>query len=172
MYKKLLFLLPLFLSFNLSADPVDIRVSYEIPQIQTSEYHRPYVALWIQDPTGNVVLNLTVLYDVEMKDNRGEEWLKDLRQWWRKSGRSVSLPLDAVSAPTRPVGVHEVEKTDVELPALTEGNYTLMVEAAREVGGREVVKFPFIWDGKEPVEIQAGGKSELGSISLTVKKST
>jgi hypothetical protein len=43
-----------------------------------------------------------------------------------------------------------------------------MVEAAREVGGREVVKIPFTWPAKNVVDQHANGSKELGEVRLTV----
>ncbi|MBP8256458.1 MAG: DUF2271 domain-containing protein, partial [Opitutaceae bacterium] len=83
-----------------------LTATVEIPQLDVSEYHRPYVALWIEGPDRSVV-NVGVWYDVDMKKDEGESWLKDLRQWWRKSGRDLNLPIDGLSGPTRPVGTHE-----------------------------------------------------------------
>lgn len=82
-----------------------------------------------------------------MKDTaegHGTKWLPDLRQWWRKSGRSLQVPVDGVTGPTRPVGKHEVSfaASQPQLKDLAPGEYTPVVEAAREVGGRELVKIP------------------------------
>lgn len=98
-------LLPLFLlSTPLMA--ADLQVSVEIPRLQVAEYHRPYVAIWLEKTDQSHVADLAVWYDVKMEDKEGEKWLKDLRQWWRRSGRSLQLPVDGVSAATRAVGSH------------------------------------------------------------------
>ena len=44
-----------------------------------------------------------------------------------------------------------------------------MVEAVREVGGRELLEIPFTWPSDKPVKQQVQGKKELGAVSLTVK---
>ena len=44
-----------------------------------------------------------------------------------------------------------------------------MVEAAREVGGRELLKIPFEWKGKSPSTGKAQGKEELGLVTLSAK---
>ena len=50
------------------------------------------------------------------------------------------------------------------------GQYTLAVEAAREVGGREVVRVPFTWPPKAGAKpAVATGATELGAISVTPK---
>jgi len=167
--KKLKFLL--FPCLAASAMAGDISLTIEIPRLEVAEYHRPYVAAWIEKPDGTVVANLAVWYDTEKKDKEGETWLKDIRQWWRKSGRELKMPVDAVSAPTKPVGTHtiSVPKKVIDLPPLAEGEYRLNVEAAREVGGRELVKVPFKWDGKTAVDASAQGKTELGKVQITLK---
>jgi len=53
-----------------------------------------------------------------------------------------------------------------KLPA---GDYTLVVEAAREAGGREVVKVPFSWAGKGKLAANAAGKEELGAVALQIQ---
>jgi len=44
----------------------------------------------------------------------------------------------------------------------------LLVEAAREVGGREILRIPFSWPPTQKVTAQAQGSSELGAINLTL----
>jgi hypothetical protein len=52
------------------------------------------------------------------------------------------------------------------LNGLTPGNYQLVIEAAREVGGRELLRVPFEWPPKAPATAQAKGESELGTVAL------
>ena len=154
-----------------SAAMAGTELTIEIPQHGVAEYHRPYVAAWIEKPDRSVAANLSVWYDIAMKDGEGETWLKDIRQWWRKSGRSLKMPVDGVSGPTRPVGTHTVTLPGkaAALPPLAEGEYNLVVEASREVGGREMLRVPFKWDGKTAVDISAQGKSELGKVRLAIQ---
>lgn len=166
--KKTLFALVLMPAFA-QAELADLSLSIEIPRLQVAEYHRPYLAVWIETPARKPLQSLAVWYDTEMKDQKGEKWLKDLRQWWRKDGRSADLPIDGVSSPTLPIGTHELQVAKVEIPSLADGQYTLMVEAAREVGGRELIKIPFAWDGKTAVTAEAKGKSELGKITFSAQ---
>jgi len=137
----------------------------EIPQLDVAEYHRPYVALWIEGPD-RAVINVGIWYDVEMKKDEGETWLKDLRQWWRKAGRELDLPIDGLSGPSRPVGVHKVEIPSAIVAKLADGDYSLYVEAAREVGGREVVRVPFAISKTARIDVAAKGERELGAVTL------
>lgn len=164
---------PLLLSLALLSPSLlaaDLQISVEIPRLQVAEYHRPYVALWLEKPDQSHVADLAVWYDLKLKDKEGEKWLKDLRQWWRRSGRNLELPVDGVSAATRAVGSHTLTFDDSKAPLkdLPPGDYRLVVEAAREVGGRELLRVPFSWPATAQQTHQAQGESELGALSLTV----
>ena len=65
-----------------------------LPNLNVAEYHAPYVAAWLADERGKRVVDIAVWYDTDMANNEGEKWLKDLRMWWRRSGRSASMPID------------------------------------------------------------------------------
>jgi len=150
----------------------ELNLSVEIPQLNVAEYHRPYVAIWLEGADQKVAADLSVWYQMkDTKEGHGTKWLPDLRQWWRKSGRTLKMPVDGVTGPTRPVGKHALKFTDKQpaLAKLAPGNYTLVIEAAREVGGRELVKIPFTWPAKAPQAGKAQGSSEIGAVALAVK---
>ena len=152
------------------AAAADAVVSIEIPRLNVVEYHRPYVSFWIENAGGDKVTNLAVWYDTKRKNSEGNKWLKDMRQWWRKVGRELTLPADGVSSPTRAPGTHEISfdaKTSAlkDLPA---GEYQLIVEAAREVGGREILRVPFQWPPKETKKHDVKGEHEIGALGLTL----
>lgn len=158
--------------FALPAYTAELQISVEIPQLKVAEYHRPYVAVWIEGADQTVAANLSVWYQQRANsEGHGTKWLPDLRQWWRKSGRSLKVPADGVTGPTRPAGKHLLAFNDrqPQLAGLAAGEYTLVVEAAREVGGRELVKIPFTWPAKTPQSGKAQGSSELGAVTLAVK---
>lgn len=193
---KRLLALPCLLALPLAADAASLAVDVEIPRLDVAEYHRPYVAVWIEDDTRRVAANLAVWYQQERAKPRpqangkdvkpgepkaapqggenagkdGTTWLPDLRQWWRRSGRTLSLPVDGVTGATRPVGLHSLQFDDTTAPlrGLAAGNYRLVIEAAREVGGRELLKLPFTWPPTAASESTAQGKTELGRIALRV----
>ena len=43
----------------------ELEVTVEIPRLRVSEYHRPYVAVWIQDENNRVAANLAVWYQLK-----------------------------------------------------------------------------------------------------------
>lgn len=151
----------------------DLSIKVKLPQLNVAAYHRPYVAMWLEGPDQRVAANLAVWYDLRKRDNGGTKWLSDLRQWWRKGGRDLQMPVDGISGATRGAGEHVLVFSSARPPLdkLTAGEYQLVVEAAREDGGREVVRVPFKWSpdaGKtEPVVVK--GKEEIVSVSLQIK---
>jgi hypothetical protein len=143
----------------------DLTLSVEIPNLPVAEYHRPYVAIWVEDDSKSIAANLALWYQL-----RGDhtKWLPDLRQWWRRGGRDVKVPVDGLTGATRPAGQH-ILKFDAgaePLSKLKPGRYELVVEAVREVGGREAVRIPFEWPIKAAQRGNAQGKTELGAVGL------
>ena len=53
---------------------------------------------------------------------------------------------------------------------LAPGDYKIIVEAAREVGGKELVELPFKWAPGAEASSAATGKDELGAITLKLSK--
>lgn len=156
----------------LPAYAATLDINVEIPKLNVAEYHRPYVAIWLEGSDQKVASNLAVWYQYkDTAEGHGTKWLPDLRQWWRKSGRSLEVPVDGVTGPTRPAGQHALSFSDAQpqLRNLAPGQYTLVVEAVREVGGRELVKIPFSWPATTVQSGKAQGSSEIGTVALHVK---
>lgn len=182
--------LPLALCAALLALPAaaaDLEISVQIPRLDVAEYHRPYVAIWMEREDRSVAANLAVWYQQKRASvpnaapggapggampaaEGGTKWLPDLRQWWRRSGRELTMPIDGVSGATRAVGEHRLTFSQGKgpLPALPAGKYKLLIEAAREEGGRELLEIPFEWPAPRQT-LNAQGKSELGTVSLAIK---
>lgn len=166
-----------FLSLTLSgafvvpAFAAEMKVNVEIPRLNVAEYHRPYVAFWLEKPDQTFVGNIAVWYDLKLKDNEGTKWLKDMRQWWRKSGRELAMPADGLSSATRAPGEHSIAVALDKAPVkdLAAGEYHLVIEAAREVGGREILRIPFQWPVKAAESPKAKGEHELGQVRLELK---
>jgi len=141
-----------------------------LPQLDVAEYHKPYVAVWIEDAKRKAT-HVAVWYDVDKREHKGKEWLKDLRQWWRRGGRSLDLPYDGLTSATKGPGQYSIdEQLNEAFDGLTAGDYTLRVEVSREVGGREVVSIPFSLPlSKNALPIEASGSSEVGTVVLSLK---
>ena len=149
----------------------DVKMSIEIPRLNVAEYHRPYVAIWLERPDQSFVGNVAVWYDLKLKDNEGTKWLKDLRQWWRRSGRELTMPVDGLSTATRPPGEHQINVALDRAPfaGLGAGEYQVVIEAAREVGGREILRIPVQWPPKASETLKIKGEHELGAVAVDLK---
>lgn len=153
-----------------AAHAAEVSLSLTVPELKVAEYHRPYLAVWLERADGEAAGSLAVLYDVRKAGGEGAKWLKDLRQWWRKTGSEQTMPIDGVSGATRAPGSHVLNLGSARaLRTLPAGDYTLVVEAAREVGGREVLKLPLSWPIRAAANSTVQGKTELGALSLSVK---
>ena len=154
-----------------AAFAAEMTVSVEIPRLNVAEYHRPYVALWLEKPDQSFVGNLAVWYDLKLKDNEGTKWLKDMRQWWRKSGRELthagrrSFERDARARRAQDHG--RARQGAGERAGA--GDYHLVIEAAREVGGRELLRVPFHWPVTAAQNPKVKGEHELGHVAIDIK---
>jgi hypothetical protein len=156
---------------GLPVHAADLAVKLELPRLPVAEYHRPYTAVWIERADQSVAANLAVWYDLKKKGHEGSKWLKDMRTWWRKSGRELQMPVDGLSGATRAPGEHQLQFSGVDSPLarLPAGDYAVAVETAREGGGREVVRVPFQWPPKLAQSASSRGEHELGQVSVEVK---
>lgn len=156
------------------AGATDLNLKIELPKLTVAEYHKPYVAAWIERDDGSVVSTVALWYEVRSRNNEGEKYLKDLRQWWRRAGRDLKVPADGITGATRAPGDQQLALADgkTPLPKLEPGKYKLMIEAARENGGRESLALPFAWPAGAAVGTlaTARGKEELGAVSLDVTR--
>lgn len=154
----------------------ELALSIELPRIDVAEYHRPYVAAWIEREDRSVAAQLSVWYQLDRpapsgaapRGESGAKWLPDLRQWWRRGGRDLAMPVDGLSSATRPVGTHVLrfDAGSRPLAGLEGGRYRLVVEAAREEGGREQLPIAFDWPPAAKQTLDARGRSELGAVQL------
>ncbi|HEY1102930.1 MAG TPA: DUF2271 domain-containing protein [Burkholderiaceae bacterium] len=148
-----------------------VQLKLDVPRLNVAEYHRPYVAVWLEKPgEPGAAAQLAVLYDIKKNNNGGAKWLRDMRQWWRQGGRTLNVPADGISGATRAPGEHVLSLDNhPSLAKLAPGKYEMVVEAAREGGGREVLRLPIEWPIKAAQQVQAKGEHELGALQLTVK---
>lgn len=149
-----------------------LEVEVTLPNIASAAYHPPYLAAWIERPDDQAVVGtLAVWYDTRLRDDLGKIFLKELRTWWRKAGKSMTLPVDGVSGPTRSAGVHVLRYSDKQesLAALPAGNYQVVVEVAREQGGRTLLRAPFSWKGASSSNPEGEPGGELAALKVASK---
>lgn len=147
-----------------------LQIEVEIPRMNVAEYHKPYVAIWLEDSTRKAT-QIALWYDLDKKEGEGAKWLKDIRQWWRRIGRKTEKPFDGLTSATKGAGKHtiSVDLNSKQFKALSVGQYQLRIEASREVGGKEVINIPLSWPIKSnKFPLQTQGSSELGTVQVTL----
>lgn len=145
----------------LPATASELEIALQLPKISEGQYHRPYVAVWVEDSSEKSVRLIEIWREKP-------DWIKDLRRFWRKTGRSDQALVDARTGATKGPGKYQLSWNgqDNSGKAVAAGQYLLVVEAAREHGGRNLVKQAFNWDGSA-VDIQVKAGSEIGAIQLS-----
>ena len=145
-------------SSALTAEAAELQIDVSIPQVTQGEAHWPYVAVWIETPQEQPVRLVEIW-------RQKPDWLKDLRRFWRKMGRSDKALVDARTGATKGPGTYRLvwNGQDNQGAGVAPGTYVLVVEAARENGGRNMVKQAFEWNGTA-VDFTIPAGSELGAI--------
>lgn len=144
--------------------PAEITIELALKK-QSGEYHRPYVASWIETVKGKSVRTL-LLWREQAK------WLKDIRRWWRKAGRKDANLVDAITSATRAAGKFQLSflAEDDDKKSLKNGQYTLFIEVVRENGGRAIIRQPFSLNGsKETFSLAATNETDQIKFSVNPK---
>ena len=137
-----------------------LQVTFSLPEIQTGQYQRPYTAVWVEDSAGKAVKTLAVWHG-------DKKWLKDLRRWWRKTGRYQEGDIDGATGATKGPGDYQLrwDGTDSSGQSVATGRYYLVLEASREHGSRSLVKQAFtLPDKAKNYRIKAS--DELGVVRI------
>lgn len=146
-------------------DRWELEVQLEIAQPEGGRYHRPYVAVWIEDKDDIPVKTLCLWVQ---NSGRGPRWIPDLRRWFRGE-RVRQLAdggnlVDTFSSPTRMPGKYKLawNGTDDQGKKVRQGKYVLCVEAAREHGTYQLMRKEVVI-GKQPVHLDLGTNVEIKS---------
>ena len=155
-----------------SATAGSLDLTVDIPRLPVAEYHKPYLAFWLQKPDGQAAGTLQIWYETG-REEKGRKYLKELTSWWRKVGREMP-PLtaaDGMSGATRAPGPQKIafDTGAGALKGLAPGQYQVVVEASREGGGHDLVKLPLSWPPKAGASASGKGETELGAVSLKVR---
>ena len=158
---KVFLLAAIVFSHTAIAETVEITVT--VPEIDTNPYHRPYVAVWVETMEREGVHTIAVWHEQE-------EWLRDMRQWWRKLGRKKQPSYDAVTGATRKPGRYSVnwDLKDAEGKTIPAGEYYISVEAAREEGGRGYFRQKVVLGENKKQEYSLPGEIELGEVAIKI----
>lgn len=152
-------------------DAFELVVNFEINLPEGRRILRPYVAIWIEDADGYSVRTLSLWYQL----GRGVRWLNNLRRWVR--GERARQAADGgdlsttVSSATRPAGKYRVvwNGRDDKNKPVTQGKYTLYIEASREHGTYQLMRQE-ITVASQPFKNDIPGNLEMKSASLEFQR--
>ena len=123
----------------------------------------PYIAVWIETPQGELVKTVSLWYE---QTSKGKKYLSDMRKWYSASSGAVP----STSGATRVPGTYSVvwNGTDENGQPVSQGEYVVYVEAAREKGPYELISQP-VSIGTASFNDQLTPKGELTAASITYK---
>ena len=147
---------------------MELVVSFELANINSGGYRRPYVAVWVEDASRFPVRTLALWY-------QKPRWLPDLRAWSRGDRvRSMSEGTDltrSVSSATRPAGKYTLkwDGKDNQGKLVNPGKYTVFIEVAREHGTYQLMRQEMDFKGSAK-QVNLGSNLEVASASLDYRK--
>lgn len=154
-------------------DAWEMEVAFQVaPQEGGGRYHRPYVAVWVEDKDGVAVRTLALWVQ---KTGRGPRWHPDLKRWFRgEKTRQLADGGDLIASiggATRMPGAYKVvwNGKDDQGQKVKQGVYTVYVEAAREHGTYQILKKQVAVNGK-PARVALGSNVEIASASLDYRR--
>ena len=151
------FLLTVFVLFisATKAHANSLTVEFDLPSFTTSDYHKPYVAIWLESKEENKTLLLW-----HLTKRKQDKWLVDIRRWWRKVGRYGDTP-DAFTGATKGPGSY---KEVFDVGSLSE--FKLYIEVVREDGGRSLLKQKINFND-DIAHYSLSADKEIGEVTIT-----
>lgn len=134
-----------------------IRFTFAVGAEGRGPVRNPYIAVWIETPSEEMVSTIAVWH---LQQN--ERWLGELRRWYAMAGGQGA----SVSAATRVPGEYTLEWdcTDPTGAKVAAGEYYVCIEAAREHGPYELIREPMSL-GSDPVDKAFQPAGELTAAS-------
>jgi hypothetical protein len=121
----------------------ELLVNYEINAASGGRYHRPYVAIWVEDKDGNPIRTISLLMQ---SGGKGMKYIRDLKRWSRSDQQRRTTDntdvIPTVSSATRNPGTYSAtwDGLDNAKVQAKPGTYTIYIEAAREHGTYQLMK--------------------------------
>lgn len=153
-------------------DRFELAVDLEIAPQQGYRYHRPYVAVWVEDAAGKPVRTLSLWVNTT---GRGPRYIRELRRWFfggsgADGGASPEL-VATVSSATRLPGQYTVtwDGRDDRGRPVDQGTYRVFVEAAREHGSYGVMQQELKL-GTDPLAVDLAGNDEIARARVEYRR--
>ena len=153
-------------------DHFELAVDLEIAAQEGIRYHRPYVAVWVEDSLGKEVRTLSAWLNTS---GRGPRYIRELRRWQLAANdqqRAGGPDLVAtVSSATRLPGQYTVTwdgRNESGKPA-DQGTYRVVIEAAREHGTYQLIQQEMTF-GAKPLAMDLPGNVEIKGARLDYRR--
>ena len=129
--------------------------------------HRPYVAVWVVDKNNKPVRNIAIWYNKP-------RFLEDMHAWYNTyydSFMNAGSNISSTSSATRSPGKYTLkwDGTDDKGKLVSNGVYTIFIEAAREHGTYQLIQQEMDFSGT-PKQIDLKPNVEIASASLDYRK--
>jgi hypothetical protein len=153
-------------------DRFELAVDLEIAPQEGFRYHRPYVAVWVEDATGRPVRTLSAWVNTS---GRGPRYIRELRRWFsmERDQEDAGGPdlITTVSSATRLPGQYTVtwNGRDDRGNVVDQGNYRVLIEAAREHGTYQLMQQDLTL-GAKPVAADLGSNEEIGRARVEYRR--
>ncbi|MFV0258838.1 MAG: DUF2271 domain-containing protein [Acidimicrobiales bacterium] len=127
--------------------------------------NNPYIAVWIEDESGDLVDPLALWYE---QGGKGSRWLSDLTRW--TAVEDADDRVDTVTGATRTPGDYQLvwDLTDLDGDAVAPGTYYVCIESAREHGPYSLIREAVELDGSATT-IELTDEGELSGANLDVE---
>jgi hypothetical protein len=142
-------------------------IDLEINQPGFGRYNRPYIAVWIEDGSGQSVRTLALW----LQKGKGSRWVPELLRWFngerQRQRKNAGDLVETLSSPTRNPGMYQVlwDGKDDKGLLLDQGEYYLCVEAAREHGSYQLIREKLAFTGAA-FSKKLAGNQEIKGIGL------
>ena len=153
-------------------DHFELAVDLEIAAQEGSRYHRPYVAVWVEDASGREVRTLSTWVNT---NGRGPRYIRELRRWSRAASdvQQAGGPdlVATVSSATRLPGKYSVtwDGKDESGRPVEQGTYKVVIEAAREHGTYGIMQEEMTF-GNKAAAVDLAGNTEIKGARLDYRR--
>ena len=153
-------------------DRFELAVDFDIASQEGFRYHRPYVAVWVEDPSGTRVRTLSLWVNT---NGRGPRYIRELRRWFsgERAQEDAGGPdlVASMSGATRPPGQYGVvwNGRDDRGNPVEQGPYRVVIEAAREHGSYQLMQQDLTL-GAKPVAADLPGNEEIGRAHVEYRR--
>ena len=138
----------------------ELVISLELSPFE-GRYHRPFVAIWVEDQNHQPVRNLALWYNKP-------RWLPELRAF---NAQRSDIDRASITSATRSPGTYTLrwDGKDNAGQYVKQGKYTICIEAAREHGTYQLIRQEMDFNGK-PQQQNLNGNVEIAHAALDYRQ--